>query len=338
MGTLAVIAAACGGASSTPTTAPAGQPSATTATTSSATDQMVTGLDLVDPLAVQGDMTLAGSSTVFPLAEAMAARFQDEGYSGEVTIDSIGSGGGFERFCVEGESDIANASRPINEAEVASCEAIGRTPIEIRIGTDALAISVSPTNTFATDLTIDELAVLFSTATTWQDVRSDFPANPIARFIPGTDSGTFDYFVEEVFDKDEAPLLAAANLQLSEDDNVLVQGISGDTCDPADPSTTCSVGFFGFAYFEENSDVLNVVAIDGVEPNALTVNAGEYPLARPLFMYSDAGILVAKPQVAAFLSFMLQYVDEEIGDVGYFPAPIEALQQAADRLAAAMAG
>ena len=335
---LAIIAAACGGESSggsdaAPAPAPASTGAPLAPQPASTGGQMVLGLDLVDPLAVTGDIAVAGSSTVFPLSEAIAARFQDEGYDGLITIDSIGSGGGFERFCVEGESDITNASRPIKAEELAACEAIGRTPIELRVGTDALAVTVSPSNTFVTDLTIEELAVLFSSAETWQDVRADFPPNPIARFIPGTDSGTFDYFVEEIFDEDEAPILGAGSTQLSEDDNVLVQGISGDGCVPSDPSTTCAVGFFGYAYFAENSSSLAVLNVEGIEPNAETVNANEYPLARPLFMYSTASIIEAKPQVGAFLSFVLQYVNEEIVEVGYFPAPIEVLQNAADELA-----
>ena len=294
------------------------------------------GLPAVDPLAVSGNIAVAGSSTVFPLAEAMAARFEDEGYSGLITIDSIGSGAGFERFCVAGESDISNASRPIKDSEVESCRAIGRDPIEFRVGTDALAVTVSPGNTFATDLTVAELAVLFSTATTWQDVRAEFPANPIQRFIPGTDSGTFDYFVEEVFDEDEGPILAAGNTQLSEDDNVLVQGISGDGCDPSNASTTCAVGFFGYAYYAENSDRLSVMDIEGVEPTTDSVNANSYPLARPLFMYSTASIIAEKPQVGAFLNFVLQFVNEEIGEVGYFPAPDSVLNSAAAELNAAL--
>ena len=294
------------------------------------------GLDPVDPLSVSGDVAVAGSSTVFPLAEAMAARFEDEGYSGLITIDSIGSGAGFERFCVAGESDVSNASRPIKDAEVESCRAIGRDPIEFRVGTDALAVTVSPGNTFVSDLTVAELGVLFSTATTWQDVRAEFPANPIQRFIPGTDSGTFDYFVEEVFDEDEGPILAAGNTQLSEDDNVLVQGISGDGCDPSNASTTCAVGFFGYAYYSENSDRLSVLDIEGVEPTVDSVNANTYPLARPLFMYSTASIIAEKPQVGAFLNFVLQFVNEEIGEVGYFPAPDAVLQAAANELGAAL--
>lgn len=280
----------------------------------------VGGLPLVDPLEVTGDIVAAGSSTVFPLAEAMLARFEDEGYGGNMTIDSIGSGGGFERFCEAGETDISNASRPIKDSEVEACESIGRSPIEIRIGTDALAVTVSPQNYFVEDLTLEELALAFSTAETWADVNPDFPAHPIARFSPGTDSGTFDYFVEEVFDEDEEPILAADNLQLSEDDNVLVQGVGGDGCTEGDTSTPCAIGYFGFAYYVENSGSLNVLDIEGVEANAASVDAGEYPLARPLYMYTTASIMQEKPQVAAFVNFVLSYVNEEIGEVGYFPA------------------
>ena len=366
---LALVAVACGGeesgevttiATTTPQAeAPSGEAAATTmaadsqpsetggaeetssrgeATGSSTSGGGMFGLDPVDPLSVSGAIAIAGSSTVFPLAEAMAARFEDEGYSGLITIDSIGSGAGFERFCVAGESDISNASRPIMDREVDSCNSIGRAPIEFRVGTDALAVTVSPGNTFATDLTIDELAVLFSTATTWQDVRSDFPANPIQRFIPGTDSGTFDYFVEEVFDEDEGPILGAGNTQLSEDDNVLVQGIAGDGCDPSDTATTCAAGFFGYAYYQENSDRLNVLDIEGVTPTTEWVNANSYPLARPLFMYSTASIIQEKPQVGQFLSFVVQFVNEEIGEVGYFPAPDSVLAGVAAELKAALGG
>ncbi len=315
-----------------------GAEAAETAASSGASDGGVFGLAPVDPLSASGNIAVAGSSTVFPLAESMAARFEDEGFSGLVTVDSIGSGAGFERFCVAGESDVSNASRPIRDTEVESCESIGRTPIEFRVGTDALAVTVSPGNTFAADLTVEELGVLFSTADVWSDVRAGFPANPIQRFIPGTDSGTFDYFVEEIFDEDEGPILAAGNTQLSEDDNVLVQGISGDGCNPSDASTTCAVGFFGYAYYAENRDLLSVLSIEGVEPTAESVNANTYPLARPLFMYSTASIIAEKPQVGAFLSFVLQFVNEEIGEVGYFPAPDAVLQSAADELKAAAGG
>ncbi|NJN95034.1 MAG: phosphate ABC transporter substrate-binding protein PstS family protein, partial [Anaerolineales bacterium] len=265
----------------------------------------------VNPLDVTGDIITAGSSTVFPMTERMAERFQDEGYAGNITIDSVGTGAGFERFCVAGETDISNASRAIKEEEIASCEAIGRTPVEFRVGTDALAVVVSSENDFLTDITAEELAMAYSTAATWADVRADWPAEPILRFSPGTDSGTFDYFVEEIFDEDEAPLLSAENLQLSEDDNVLVQGVEG---------SPYAIGYFGFAYYQANQGALKALSIGGVAPTAETAESGDYPLARPLFIYSDANIMSSKPQVADFINFYLTYVNEEILDVGYFPA------------------
>ena len=276
------------------------------------------GMDYGDPMAFSGNVVTAGSSTVFPLAERMAERFQDEGFEGNITIDSIGSGAGYERFCVNGETDIANASRPIKDSEVEACQAIGREPIAFRLGTDALAVIVSQENDFITNATMGELVIIFSDqAEKWSDVNPDWPAEDILRFIPGTDSGTFDYFVEEVFDKDEAPHLAAANTQLSEDDNVLVQGVLG---------SPYAIGYFGYAYYAENADTLKVLSIEGVEPNRANVDNASYPLARPLFMYSDANILQDKPQASAYLYFILTYVNEEITDVGYFPAADADLQ------------
>ena len=168
-------------------------------------------------------------------------------------------------------------------------------------------------------MTLEELATIFSTAEKWSDVNADWPAEDILRYIPGTDSGTFDYFVEEVFDKDEALMLSASNTQLSEDDNVLVQGIQG---------SPYAIGFFGYAYYAENADSLNITSIEGIEASAETVDAATYPLARPLFIYSDASIMQEKPQVAAYINFFLTYVNEEISQVGYFPADVTVGQQA----------
>ena len=287
------------------------------------------GLPEVNPLEVTGDIITAGSSTVFPLSEAMAERFKDEGYADNITIDSIGSGAGFERFCVAGESHITNASRPIRDSERESCAAIDRIPIEFRVGTDALAVTVSKDNDFVDNLSLDELALVFSTAATWADINPDWPAEPIQRFSPGTDSGTFDYFVEEVFDEDKEPILSADAIQLSEDDNVLVQGVTG---------SPYAVGYFGYAYYQENTDTLKFVAINGVDPTAANVDNGSYPLARPLYIYSDAGIMAEKPQVAAFVNFYLTYVNEEIERVGYFPAESSVLEAAKQSLLHAMTG
>lgn len=334
-----LVLAACTPAAQAPAAeAPAANTVAAAETEAEAAPEGGTGaLPEVNPLEVTGDIITAGSSTVFPLTEAMAERFQDEGYAGNITIDSIGSGAGFERFCVSGETDISNASRAINEAEIASCQAIGRLPIEFRVGTDALAVVVSASNYFVENLTLTELALAFSTAETWADVNPEFPAHPIARFSPGTDSGTFDYFVEEVFDEDPEPLLSAANVQLSEDDNVLAQGVIGDSCTEGDLSTSCAIGYFGYAYYSENADSLKEASIEGVLPDFDSVESGEYPLARPLFIYSDATVMAEKPQVAAFVNFYLSYVNEEIERVGYFPASEDALDGAEQALLDALA-
>lgn len=333
---LGMVLAACAPAAA-PTAAPHPQPTAAPATQSQPTAVPPTAepvtpveypLPEVNPLKVSGDIVSAGSSTVYPLAERMAERFEDEGYSGRITIDSIGSGAGFERFCVAGETDVSNASRPIKDSERESCQAIGREPIEFRVGTDALAVVVSKENSFISEATMEELALLFSNAAeTWSDVNASWPDEAILRFIPGTDSGTFDYFVEEVFDEDREPHLSASNTQLSEDDNVLVQGILG---------SPYAIGYFGYAYFAENVDRLDVLAIDGVAPTRENVDNNSYPLSRPLFIYSDARMMDEKPQVAAYINFFLTYVNEEITDVGYFPAPEEALAAAREAWLEAM--
>ena len=318
-----------------PEPAQASEPTAAPEPTQASESPAATGLGLpeVNPLDVTGDIITAGSSTVFPLSEAVAEKFREEGYAGNITIDSIGSGAGFERFCKTGETDVANASRKIKDSESENCAAIGRTPIEFRVGTDALAVVVNPANDWLKDgVTLAELAKIFSKdATNWSDVNPAWPNEAIKRFTPGTDSGTFDYFVEAVMDKayvkdatadkgkGEEALLGAANLQLSEDDNVLVQGVAGDKN---------GIGFFGFAYYIENEGKLQDLAIEGVAPTAESVNAGEYKLARPLFIYSDAVIMQGKPQVAAFINFYLTNINSVIGPVGYFPAPQAELEAA----------
>lgn len=295
-------------------------------------------LPAVDPAAFSGNVVTAGSSTVFPLAEVMAERFNKEGFAGEITIDSIGSGGGFERFCKTGETDVANASRVIKDSEVENCAALGRTPIEFRVGTDALAVVVSSENDFATDVTMEELALIWSSSVEkWSDVRPEWPNENILRFSPGTDSGTFDYFVEAVIapmfknsegkadvEAGKTDILNTSNAQFSEDDNMLVQGVLG---------SKYAIGYFGYAYFVENQGNLKALSIDSVAPTAESSEDGSYALARPLFIYSDAGIIQSKPQVGAYINFFLTYVNEEIIEVGYFPASDETLNAARQALA-----
>lgn len=315
---LSLFAAGCG-APSAQTQVVEAEPTSPSATEAVADDPMAMYL----PDAVSGDIVTAGSSTVFPLSERMKQRFEEEGFAGNLTIDSIGSGAGIERFCVAGETDIANASRKIKDSEVESCAGIGRTVVEFQVGIDALAVVVSAENDFVTDVTKAELAQIFSTAVNWSDVRPEWPNEPILRFSPGTDSGTFDYFVEAVMgpafpnaegkadlEAGEAAILESAGTQFSEDDNVLVQGVQG---------SPYAIGYFGYAYYQENASTLNALSVDGVAPTAETAESGEYPISRPLFIYSDATIMQEKPQVAAFIYFYITTVADEILDVGYFP-------------------
>jgi phosphate binding protein len=237
------LLAACGGG--TATTAPtSGAAAQATTPPASATEAAPAsgGVELpeVDPSTLTGDIIAAGSSTVFPLSEAIAELFTQEGYTGKPTIDSVGTGAGFERFCTAAETDIANASRPIKDTEAEACKANGREPVEFRVGTDALAVVVSAQNTFVSDLTEDQLANIYSgTLKLWSDVDPAFPAEPIKLYSPGTDSGTFDYFVEHLYKKDKT-LILGANPQLSENDNVLVKGVEGDPY---------AIGYFGYAYY-----------------------------------------------------------------------------------------
>lgn len=349
---LALVVAACGGSDTTDTTeadgedpttteAPADDPTTTEAPADDGGETSQWGLPVIVPLDVDPSVTvgIAGSSTVFPLSTAIMTQWIDEG-GPEYPIDSIGSGGGFERFCVEGASDISNASRPIKEEEIADCtDTWGAEPIQVRVGSDALSLVISNGNYFAQELTIEEIANAFSlteTDATWADVNPDFPAHPIQLFSPGADSGTFDYFNEVIFDEaDPPPILSSIAEIVGEDDNLTVQGVSGDGCTEGDLSSTCAIGYFGYAYFQENADVLQVVSVDGVEPSAESVDDGSYPISRPLFMYTAAPVIEAKPQVAEFMAYYLNNVNDVIGEVGYFPAPDEALQQAADNIAAA---
>lgn len=271
----------------------------------------------VDPLAVVNNIVTAGSSTVFPVTERMADLFNRDGFAGTITVDSIGSGAGYERFCVNAETDIANASRPIRQSEVEACNGNNRFPVEFYVAIDALAVVVSQANTFADSLTVEQLAAAFSgEAATWADLDARWPAETIRLFAPGSDSGTYDFFVEEVYDSDETFIQNAPGIQFSEDDNVLVQGVIG---------SPYAIGFFGFAYYQENLNTLRALAIDGVEPNEETGASGEYPLSRPLFIYSDPTIMQEKPQVAAFINYYINNVNAQLGtaadQIGYIPVP-----------------
>jgi phosphate transport system substrate-binding protein len=286
----------------------------------------------IDPLSVTGDINIAGSSTVGPLTEAVAEGFTNDGFAGVIANTIVGTGAGFERFCVSGETDISNASRPIRQSEIDSCRALAtpREPIGFLVGIDALAVVVSESNTFATELTRKQLSDIFIGAvTTWGQVYPELVGTaddqPIQLFSPGTDSGTFDYFVEAVLqhrdggglsrEDAEKAILSVPGTQFSENDTVLVQGVEG---------SKYAIGYFGFAYYIGETDKLNALVINGVEPNEVTAEDGTYPLARPLFIYSDAKIMAAKPQVSSFINYFINNVNEYVEVVGYFPASRQA--------------
>ena len=330
---MSFVLAACGGG--TTPQAPASERTSVSSEPTTAAEPAEDPMAMYLPDAVSGDIVTAGSSTVFPLTERMKQRFEEEGFPGNLTVDSIGSGAGIERFCVAGETDIANSSRAIRDTEIESCAGIGRTATGFLVGIDALAVTVSSENDFVEDVTLDELAQIFSTATLWSDVRPEWPAEPIQRFSPGTDSGTFDYFVEAVMtpafgddaDAGEAAILESQGTQFSEDDNVLVQGVQG---------SPYAIGYFGYAYFQENADTLKALSVDGIEPTAETAETGEYPISRPLFIYSSTEIMQEKPQVSSFIYFYITNVGDEILDVGYFPVSEEQNQENLDAWNAAL--
>ncbi len=247
----------------------------------------------------------------------------------QIDIDVVGTGGGFKRFCALDvelaelgvkRPQIVNASRPINQGEIDRCRSVGITPIDFRIGADALAITVSADNDFITELSFAELRQIFGGADQWSDLRSDWPNEPIQLVIPGQDSGTFDFFVEAIFDDDPTAMLASDPI-MSENDNQLAGSIHRNPF---------SIGFFGYAYYLANTDDLKILALDGVAPSALSVEDGSYALSRPLYIYSDAELLLEQPQAADFISYYLARVNEEIVDVGYFQASTEALAKARD--------
>ena len=265
---------------------------------------------------LNGKITVDGSSTVAPITEAIAEEFRAEQPGVQVTVGTSGTGGGFTKFCA-GEIDIADASRPIKDEEIAACEGKGIGYTEFRVGLDGLAIVTSAKNEFLECLSLEQLATIFKEggASTWNQVDADFPTEDIEIFAPGTDSGTYDFFVEVALGEDVKP---RADYTASEDDNTLVQGIAGEVN---------SWGYFGFAYFTENESKLKALEVAGedgtcVEPSDETVESGDYPLSRPLFIYVNDRAL-EREDVRAFVRFYLETTPQLITDVGYTPAPAE---------------
>ncbi|MGN9783285.1 PstS family phosphate ABC transporter substrate-binding protein [Nonomuraea sp. ZG12] len=294
------LSAACGGTNTTP---PAGDG------TASATASQGAGAEL------SGQVKADGSSTVAPLTSAAAEFFAEEQPKINVTVGTSGTGGGFEKFC-NGETDISDASRPIKDEEKAACEAKGVKFTELTVATDALTVVVNKENTWASCLTTDQLKKMWEPAAegkvmTWKQVDPKFPDEPLKLFGAGTDSGTFDYFTDEINGEEGA---SRKDYSPSEDDNVTVQGVTG---------SKGGLGYFGFTYFEENADKLKAVEIDSgdgcVAPSVEAAQNGTYtPLARPLFIYPSAAI-TKKPEGVAFLDFYVGNISKIATDAKYIP-------------------
>lgn len=262
---------------------------------------------------LSGTVEIDGSSTVFPISEAVAEEFNKVHPSVRVNVGVSGTGGGFKRFTA-GETDISDASRAIRGSEHDAAVANGIEYHELRVGTDGLSVMVSTQNDFLDCLTLEELKMIWdsgSTVKNWSQVRSGFPDRPLRLYGPDTDSGTFDFFTEEI--NGEAQV-SRADYTASADDNVLVQGISGDRN---------ALGYFGYAYYAENADKLKLVAVDNgdgcVTPTPDTILSGEYePLTRPLFIYVNKKSL-DRPEVRAFVEFYMERGEELTREVGYVP-------------------
>jgi phosphate transport system substrate-binding protein len=289
---------------------------------------------------LSGTVAIDGSSTVFPISEAMAEEFQRAaGGRARVTVGISGTGGGFRKFCA-GETDISDASRPISRSEIEACRGAGIEYVELPVAFDGLSVVVSPRNTFVDSMTVAELKKMWEpeaqgTVTRWNQIRPEWPDRPFRLYGAGSDSGTFDYFTEVINGREKA---SRGDYTASEDDNVLVQGVAND------PD---ALGYFGFAYYEENTDKLKLVRIDDekgsegpVAPSAESIANGTYqPLSRPIFIYAKRQSL-DRPEVREFVRFYLdpnnagQFIDQ----VGYVPFPAPYYERALQRLNAGQTG
>lgn len=282
----------------------------------------------------KGRIAIDGSSSVYPITEAVAEEFRNGHKDIRVTVGVSGTGGGFKKFA-RGETDISNASRPIKGSEVEACEANGISFIEIPVAYDGLAVVVSPTNTFVDYLTVAELKKMWEPGaqnkiTSWKQIRSSFPDVPLRLYGAGTSSGTYDYFTEAITGEAKS---SRGDYTASEDDNVLVQGVSSDKG---------ALGYFGLAYYEENRNKLKLVPVDGgkgpVLPNDSTVRTGVYaPLSRPEFIY----VKVASahlPHLQDFVRFYLEQAPVLVKEVGYVPLPTEAYRLAYQRFSNKITG
>lgn len=271
--------------------------------------------------ATKGTIQIDGSSTVYPITDAVAKKYREKrGEQTQINVQFSGTGGGFKKFCA-GETDISNASRPILAKEMEACNQGGVRYIELPIAFDALTIVVNPQNTWAKDITIDELKKIWEPAaqgkvTNWKQVRAGYPDRSLKLFGPGTDSGTYDYFTEVVTGSDGG---SRTDFTGSEDDEVIAQGVEKDAN---------ALGYFGYAYYEQHKVRLRALPVNSgkgiVEPSRETVEKAQYqPFSRPLFIYVNAKAAQEKPEIREFVTFYLENASSLVNSVGYVPLPDE---------------
>jgi len=269
------------------------------------------GIGTTSALSQGSTIKIDGSSTVFPISEAMAEEFMAQNRGTQVTVGVSGTGGGFKKFCA-GELDITGASRPIKGSEADECKAKGIEYVQVEVARDALTVVVHPSNPL-TNITTDQLKKMWEPAaegkiTKWNQIDSSWPDAPIALYGPGTDSGTFDYFTAAIVGEEGA---SRTDYTASEDDNVLVLGVSRNAN---------ALGYFGMAYYLENQDTLKALSVNGVAPTPANVEDGTYkPLSRPIYIYVKKSSLTGNPQVRSFVEFVLNNAPDIVPEVGYVP-------------------
>ena len=272
---------------------------------------------------LSGSVKMDGSSTVAPIMEAVNEEYAATQPDVKVSIGVSGSGGGFEKF-IAGETDLSNASRPIKDEEKQKLEEAGIDFTEFEVAKDGLTIVVNKENDWAEDMTVEDLQKLWiedGKTKKWSDINPEWPDEEVKFYSPGTDSGTYDYFNEAVLEEKD---MVKQNIQLSEDDNVLVQGVTGDKN---------AIGFFGYAYYLANKEELKAVKIGGVEPNNETIESGEYtPLSRPLFVYAKNASVKDNEAVYDFMKFTLDNSSEMAEAVGYVSLPEDKIKEATEKL------
>jgi phosphate transport system substrate-binding protein len=269
------------------------------------------GIGTTSALSQGSTIKIDGSSTVFPISEAMAEEFMAQNRGTQVTVGVSGTGGGFKKFCA-GELDITGASRPIKGSEADECKAKGIEYVQVEVARDALTVVVNRSNPL-TEITSEQLKKIWEPAaegkiTRWNQVDSSWPNAAMALYGPGTDSGTFDYFTAAIVGEEGA---SRTDYTASEDDNTLVTGISGNVN---------ALGYFGMAYYLENEETLKALSVDGIAPTPANVENGTYkPLSRPIFIYVKKSSLTGNPQVRSFVEFVLNNAPDIVPEVGYVP-------------------